>query len=149
MEGVRDRLVSFGVSLIRRNSIPMNTISNAFPFSLWLHSPTNMKSTKGPFCPHSTLQILLQVRPRWGKPWLSISKAKSSVKRIAGRIICQRLLLLPYHYVKIERHVRFLQRGHPQCIAELCRCFVKCVLFKVGYTTLTLLKEIEGLVFSF
>lgn len=30
----------------------------------------------------------------------------------------------------------------------VCRCFMKCILFKPVYTTLTLLKEIEGPVFS-
>lgn len=148
-------MLTYNPSPFRVSLKPDETLSQWVQFqihfhrSLWLHKPTNMKSTKGPFCPYSTLRVLLLVGPRWGKPWLSISEAKNSVRRIACRIICWTLLLLPYHYVKIERHARFLQRGHPQCIAELCRCFVKCVLFKLGYTTLTLLKEIEGLVFSF
>ena len=129
-------------------SISTHTISNTFPFDFCVHSPTCAENKEGgPFLPHSPLPNYCRSVPGEVSPGFPSVKLK--MLTTSAKWYAKDFLLLLSLYVKVERHVRFLQRGHSYCTAELCRCFMKCVLFKPGYTTLTLLEKIEGLVVSF
>lgn len=92
--------LSFWVFARAAKTIPTNTILNIFIFRFWHHNPTNMGEQKWSFLPHVLLPIYYRSEPRWGQPWLLISKTKNC--KNTCRIICQRLLLLPYPYVKLK-----------------------------------------------